>query len=121
MLFLIRHVPGISQSSHCPRNNGDLLDGIRVLLKGGGQCMTGFVIGNYPPLLHAHNMVLLLLTHHYHLDGLEKILLVYRSSPVLDGVDRGFVYHVGKIRAHRSCRGKTDLLKIHGIVKVHIL
>ena len=79
------------------------------------------MVGYDPPLLLAHDAVLLLLADKNDLHRLEQILLADDLSAVLHGVDRRLIDHIGKVRSDRTGRSQSDRLKIYAVIHPYIL
>ena len=121
VLLLLGHVHHVAQGAHGSRHNGNLLHRLGVLLERTDQGVSHLVVGDDAPLLLAHDPILLLLAHQHNLHSLKKVLLGHCAAAVLHRVDGGLIHHVGQIRAHGSGGGQGNLLKVHGLVKEHVL
>src|ERR1035438_3084252 len=83
--------------SHSTRNDGDLVDGVRVLAEERNQRMAGFVIRSHPLFLIRKQHGLALGSHEHLVIGQLKV--VHRDLLAIHAgsIQRSLVHHVGKV------------------------
>ncbi len=119
-LFLLGHLHGVAQRAGGVRDNGDLGNGLRVLLQRRDQCVADLVIG-YNAFFHVgQDGALLFCTGDDRFKRGKQILLIDGLASLAHGAQRGLVYQICKIRA--DCTGSClcDLMQVNVLSQLDV-
>ena len=119
-LLLLRGLHGVAQRTLRVGHDGDLADGLCVLLAGRHQSVAHLVIGNELLLLLGQHGALLLGAGDDHFKGGQQIVLVDGLTAHAHRPQGGLVDQVGQIRAHAARSGGGDLLKVHVLTQTDV-
>ena len=120
VLLLLRHLHGVAQRAGRMRDDGDLGNGLRVLLQRGHERMADLVIGHDALFDVRQNGALLLGARDDDLERRQQVLLIHGLAAHAHGAQRRLVDEVGKVRADRAGRGLCDLLEVDVLGKADV-
>ena len=92
----------IAESTHGSRNDGDLLNRLRILLKGAYKSMANLVVRHDAALFLIHDSVFLLFPHKHDFDRFKQVFLGNGLPAALNRQNRRLIDHVGKVRTNRA-------------------
>ena len=120
VLFLLRQVHGIAQSTGGMGHDGDLGNRLRLFIQRSDQRVTHLVIGNQPLFRIGKDGVFLFCAGDHGLEGDHQILLIHRLASVAYCPQSGFVYQIGKVGTDGTGGCLRDLLQIHILGKLDL-
>ena len=120
VLLLLGHLHGVAQRAGGVGDNGDLGDGLGVLLQGRHQGVAHLVIGDNALFHIGEDCALLFRTGNDHLEGDQQVLLVDGLTALPDGPQGGLVDQIGQVRAHRTGGGGGQLVQVHVVGQLDV-
>ena len=112
-LLLLRQVQGIAQGALGMGHDGDLADGLGILLLGRHQSVAHLVIGDDALFLLGDDGALLLGACDDRFKGGQQVVLVHGLAALAHGPQGRLVHQVGQVRAYAPGGGLGDLVQIH--------
>ena len=117
IFFFFRYLHDISECSHGPRYNRNLLHRLRILLQCTYQCMTHLMVRNDPTFFLTENTILLFFTDQDNFHCFIEIFLRNGFSSVLYSKNGCLIDHIGKIRSYCSGSRQCNRIQIHGFIQ----
>ena len=94
-------------------HDGDLADGLGILLLGRHQSVAHLVIGDDALFLLGDDGALLLGACDDGFKGRQQVVLVHGLAALAHGPQGRLVHQVRQVRAHAACGGLGDLVQVH--------
>ena len=120
IFFLLRGLHRVAERAGGVRDDGDLGDGLRVLLERRNQRVTDLVVRDDALFHVGQNRALLLGARDDDLKGDEKVLLIDGLAALPHRAEGSFVDEICQVRSDCASRCLRDLVKIHVLGQLDI-